>query len=130
MNLKSVLFIAITIALSPSQGFADDLRESYMARLSARDHFSSRGERLDSAAAVIRQDRANFYVYNMRDQEDEPDTFFAKKANRERLEKLLEHGTSTKSAVSRILNGTPLIKVMVYSDNAGRDYITVTIVSD
>jgi hypothetical protein len=130
MNLKSPVLFTVFLILVHSRGFADELRESYLARLSARDHFSSRGQRLDTAAAVIRQDRANYYVYNIRDDEDEPDTFFASKANRERLEQLLEHGTSNRNAVRRILNGTPLIKVQVYTTSGGRDYINVTVVSD
>ena len=130
MNLKFLLFFAAALCLSHLRCSADELLESYQARLTARDHFSSRGERLTSAAAVIRQDRANFYVYNLRDEEDEADSFFANKANRARLEKLLEHGTSNPNAIRRVVNGTPLIKVMVYADSAGRDYITVTIISD
>src|SRR5580698_3701854 len=47
--------------------------ESYTARLSERDHYNSNGQRLRSAAAIVRQDRANFYVYGLRDSEDEPD---------------------------------------------------------
>jgi hypothetical protein len=130
LNLKFPALAAVAFALLHAQGFADELRESYVARLSARDHFSSRGERLPSAAEVIRQDRANYYVYNIRDDEDEPDTFFANKANRARLEQLLEHGRSESSAVRRVMSGTPLIKVMVYRDDAGRDYINVTVISD
>jgi hypothetical protein len=123
------LFIGAFVLLH-AHGFGDELRESYIARLSARDHFSSKGERLQSAAAIIRQDRANFYIYDIRDPEDEPDAFFANKGNRERLEQLLEHGSSERSAVRHVLNGTPLIKVMIYRDNAGRDYINVTVISD
>jgi hypothetical protein len=130
MNLRFAAFATAAFALLHAQGFADELRESYIARLSARDHFSSRGERLQSAAAVIRQDRANYYVYNIRDNEDEPDAFFESKVNRARLEQLVEHGRSEPSAVRRVVNGTPLIKVMIYKDNAGRDYINVTVISD
>lgn len=130
MAPKFLVIAAAAFLLLRAQGFADDLVESYVARLSPRDHFSSKGERLQSPAAVIRQDRANYYVYNIRDDEDEPDTFFANKANRERLEQLLEHGRSQPSAVRRVLNGTPLIKVLIYRDNAGREYINVTVVSD
>lgn len=130
MNLKPLFLLLALICALHSRTLADDLRESYVARLSARDHFSSKGERLDSAAAVIRQDRANFHLYNLRDDEDEPDSYFASKANRERLEKLLDQGSANKNAVNRIVNGTPLIKVMVYVDGAGRDYITVKVISD
>jgi hypothetical protein len=48
--------------------------ETYTARLSPADHYNSNGVRLHSAAAIIRQDRANYYVYGIRDSED-TDTF-------------------------------------------------------
>ena len=99
--------------------------ESYTARLSPRDHYNSKGERLRSAAAIIRQDRANFYVYGLRDSEDEPDSYFSKKENRARLEQLLENGRTTPDAIYRIVNGTPLIRVDIYATG-----ILVTIVSD
>ena len=99
--------------------------ESYKARLSARDHFNSNGVRLRTAAAIIRQDRANFYVYGLRDDEDEPDSFFSIKANRARLEQMLENGRTTPEAAYAVVNGTPLIRVDIYGNG-----ITVTIISD
>jgi hypothetical protein len=99
--------------------------EFYAARLSARDHYNSSGQRLLSPAAIIRQDRANFYVFGLRDPEDEPDSFFSNKGNRARLEQMLENGRTTREAYDRIVNGTPLIRVDV--DSSG---ITVTILSD
>lgn len=99
--------------------------ESYTARLSSRDHFNSNGERLRAPAAIIRQDRANFYVYGIRDEEDEGDSFFSAKSNRARLEQLLDNGRTTRQAANSVVNGTPLIRVDIY-DNG----ITVTIVSE
>ncbi len=96
--------------------------ESYNARLSSKDHFNSNGERLTSVAAIIRQDRANYYVYGSHDAEDEPDDFFADKANRARLEFLLDHGRITGDVEDAILNSTPLIHVDIY-----RNYIVVTV---
>ena len=99
--------------------------ESYTARLSPRDHYNSNGVRLTSAAAIIRQDRANFYVYGMRDSEDEPDSFFSNKSNRARLEEMLENGRATRDAIDRVINGTPLIRVDIYANG-----INVTVLSE
>lgn len=99
--------------------------ETYTARLSERDHYNSNGQRLRSAAAIIRQDRANFYVYGVRDGEDEPDPYFSSKSNRARLEEMLENGRATPDAIDRIVNGTPLIRVEIYATG-----IQVTIISD
>ena len=101
------------------------LVESYSARLSPRDHYNSNGERLRSAAAIIRQDRAIFYVYGLRDDEDEPDPYFSSKGNRARLEQMLENGRTTPEAIYRVVNGTPLIRVDIYATG-----ISVSILSD
>jgi hypothetical protein len=123
-----VLVVAILSAglvREASAQIAADFIESYIARLSPRDHYNSSGERLHSAAAIIRQDRANFYVYGLRDTEDEPDSYFSTKANRARLESLLENGQTTPDAINRVVNGTPLIRVEIYASR-----ISVTILSD
>ena len=99
--------------------------ESYSARLSPRDHFNSNGERLHSAAAIIRQDRANYYVYGLRDPEDEPDSFFSKKEDRALLEQMLERGRATPQVISAIVNGTPLIRVDIYETS-----LAVTLISE
>ncbi len=107
---------------------ADRLLESYTARLSSQDHFSSSGARLSSAAAIIRQDRANFHKFGRQDPEDEGDQYFAAARNREVLEVMLERGSSTRGALNSIVNGTPLVQVSIFRDErSGRDYVTVTV---
>lgn len=90
--------------------------DSSTARLSAADHFNSIGARLTSAAAIIRQDRANFYVFGSYDTEDEVDSFLDGKANRAKLERMLNPGTFSPSAMRATLNGTPLTHVEIYHD--------------
>lgn len=68
--------------------------ETYTARLSAQDHFNSSGERLETAAAIIRQDRASFFVYGSKDSEDEVAGFFDSKYDRSRLKSMLDHARS------------------------------------
>jgi hypothetical protein len=102
------------------------LRDEYVARLGPRDHFNSRGERLISAAAIIRQDRANYHEFGIRDAEDESDHFFAAKQNRALMERYLERGRATQAAISAIVNDTPLVVVQLCGGPRG-DYITVTV---
>jgi hypothetical protein len=102
-------------ALAPTGVLAAPL-EVYEARLSAQDHFNSNGERLTTAAAIIRQDRANYHKFDLRDPEDEGDSFFASAENRARLEALIARGSVTPRAARAILNGTPLIVVTVFDD--------------
>ena len=131
--MRSSSFLLILMATFCGIGPVCDTRaqdlggyiESYSARLSARDHFNSNGERLHSAAAIIRQDRANYYVYGLRDPEDEPDSFFSKKEDRALLEQMLERGRATPQVISAIVNGTPLIRVDIYETS-----LTVTLISE
>ncbi len=131
--LRATTFFLVLITAVLSTGPTHDAHaqilgqyiESYTARLSPRDHYNSSGERLRSAAAIIRQDRANYYVYGLRDSEDEPDSYFSIKRNRARLEELLDNGRTTPDAIYRVVNGTPLIRVDIYAIG-----ISVTIVSD
>jgi hypothetical protein len=90
--------------------------ETYVARLSAQDHYNSNGVRLLTAAGIIRQDRANYYEFGKRDPEDQPDAFFSSVANRARLEEMLLHGTISPATNNEIVNGTPLIVVKVYEN--------------
>jgi hypothetical protein len=131
--ISPATFLVVLIAAILSAGLLHTARaqilgeytETYTARLSPADHYNSNGVRLHSAAAIIRQDRANYYVYGIRDSEDEPDSFFSVKSNRARMEQMLENGRSTPDAVYKIVNETPLIRVDIYSTG-----INVTVVSD
>ncbi len=94
---------------------AEQPLEGYVAKLSAQDHFNSKGVRLKSAAAIIRQDRANFHRFKVRDPEDEPDSFFASKDNRALMEEFLRNGRASQETLNAIVNGSPLVHVEIYS---------------
>ncbi|HXW41034.1 MAG TPA: hypothetical protein VEK75_07515, partial [Xanthobacteraceae bacterium] len=120
-----ILALAIAAAASmPTRAQAQQLIGSYVALLSERDHFNSNGQRLDSAAAIIRQDRANFHRFGIRDPEDQDDPFFGDERNRAALEQMLERGHADPGVVARIINGVALIKVDIYRE-AGDVFIRV-----
>ena len=105
---------------------AQELRESYKALLSERDHFNSEGQRLTSAAAIIRQDRANVHRFGIKDAEDQDDIFFADINNRAALEGQIERGTSDPAAIRRVVNGTVLVRVDIYQGSRG-PFVNVTV---
>ncbi len=76
MCYKSWLSVALVISGLANSSYANELVDSYVARLSAQDHFNSKGVRLESVAAIIRQDRANYHKFNLRDPEDTYDGVF------------------------------------------------------
>ena len=97
MFAKFVRALAIGIAIglaigAPTLAQAQQLIGSYVALLSEADHFNSSGQRLSSAAAIIRQDRANFHRFGIKDPQDEGDAFFADEGNRPRSNKCSNAG--------------------------------------
>ena len=105
---------------------AQTLIESYTALLSERDHFNSIGERLTTAAAIIRQDRANFHRFALRDRADEGDHYFADADNRATLERMLERGRAQPGVLRRIVNDIVTIHVEIFHGDNG-DYVHVTV---
>ena len=118
-RLSVLLFGAIGLVLAgfaaPSGAAAQEL-DRYQARLSPADHYNSNGQRLREAAQIIRQDRANVHRFGKRDPEDQLDSFFASKANRARMEAMLRNGSADPGVRSAIVNGTPLIEVIIYQN--------------
>lgn len=109
------LLISLVLCLSAVQSAnAEQLLETYVAKLVTQDHFNSKGIRLTNAAAIIRQDRANFHKFGKADEQDEWDSFFSRKANRARLERMLRNGVASKATLKQIVNSTPTIVVYIY----------------
>ncbi len=107
--------IALFVLATPGGALAQEL-DRYQARLSPADHYNSRGQRLQDAAAIIRQDRANVHRFGKRDPEDQLDAYFGSKANRGRMEAMLRNGSADPGVRSAIVNGTPLIEVIIYQN--------------
>jgi hypothetical protein len=119
---------ALVAAVIATPVRAQTLVESYTAFLSEADHFNSNGQRLTSAAAIIRQDRANFHRFGRGDPGDEGDRFFASIDNRAAMERMLERGRATPCTINAIVNRTPLIRVDIYRDTDG-PLIRVTVLN-
>ncbi len=127
MNRLATLSLAVSLAAlvaGSSGAAADTLLGSYQARLSWKDHEASDGYRLDSAAQVVRQDRANVHRHIQTDEEDDIDVWFTTNAKRARFEQMLNRpGAMGQSTRRAILRGEPLIQVDVY-----RNSVEVTII--
>ncbi|MBX3529153.1 MAG: hypothetical protein KF849_00995 [Rhizobiaceae bacterium] len=103
---------------------ADTLLGSYIARLSDNDHYASDGYKLDTAAQVVRQDRANWHRFNRGDAEDEDDPWFGSADARARYESLLNKSGAIDQATRRaILGGEPVIEVQVYRNSVRVDIL-------
>lgn len=124
MTLRTLAVAAALVAAAAATPAVAkrQMLDSYCAQLSARDHFNSNGQRLTTAAAIIRQDRANYHKFGKRDPGDQDDSFFRNAGNRARLEALIAGGDSEASALRRIVNGEPRICVEIYED-----FVNVTV---
>jgi hypothetical protein len=87
MNKKTSLLLLLAITLTVTRVAASTV-VSYHARLSEQDHFSTDGKRLESVAAILSQDRANYHRFHKRDTNDQSDPFFTTKAHRDLFYKM------------------------------------------
>ena len=126
MIRKTLLALGLVLACS-APAAAAELIGSYNAFLSRADHYNSQGERLTSAAAIIRQDRANFHKFGIQDDQDESDDYFDDVGNRAVLEQLLNDGDSDAGVLSRIVNSNVMIHVDIYRGRHHRNYVVVTL---
>lgn len=97
---------------------ADEFLGSYEARISDTDHRASDGYPLDTAAQMVRQDRANWHKFGRGDAEDQDDPWFASTDARARFERMLGKGGAMSAATKKaIANGEPVIRVDVYRNS-------------
>ena len=118
-NTKLILLSSLLIVAIPA--YADDYLCSYSARISYADKHNSNGVSIannysnSTVAGILRQDRANFYVFNKRDREDKKDCIFHSKAARANMQKSIAAGSIPQYAKQIIVDENPLINVDVYS---------------
>jgi hypothetical protein len=129
MNRHTTLFtiLALTIlslGCLPGRACADQLMDTYIARLSLADHFNSSGKLITTVPGIIRQDRANYHKFGVRDREDQNDSVFGIERNRDLMESKLASGHCSASAKHSIIYGTPLIVVKIY-----RHHVDITVLN-
>jgi hypothetical protein len=108
----------LTMLVGATAAAADEYLGSYQARISEQDHQASDGYPLDTAAQMVRQDRANWHKFGNGDSDDQDDPWFTSNSQRSRLERMLGQGGAMSSGTRRaIVNGEPLIEVEVYRNS-------------
>ena len=103
------------------------LLEEYTAFIGRDDLYNSSGERLTQPWQVLRQDRANFHQFGVRQRGDQDDTFFASKGNRARFERMIAEGRMSREAVSTILQGGAIVRVQIWGRGSVGDYVLVQV---
>ena len=93
---------------------AQDLIASYTAYIGQADLHNSNGQRLREPWQILRQDRANFHRFGVRQFADEYDPVFASMQARAQMESLLQQGTITPEARRAVLRGDLIVHVQVW----------------
>lgn len=102
------------------------LIESYVAYIGDDDLYNSQGVRLTEPWQIIRQDRANFHRFGLRDPGDENDSFFASSRNRAIMERMLANGRISRQAARDLVRGGALVLVEIYGSGSIGRYVVVT----
>lgn len=127
MKKMSFFILSAMLGLMPTLANAKYLC-TYYAQISENDKYNSQGKPLAtsytkaSAAAILRQDRANFHEFGHRDFGDTADCVMHIRQQRAKFEAYLNKGTATKNAIYQIVEGYPIVRVDLFTDS-----ISVTI---
>jgi hypothetical protein len=112
--LKKLAFGLVTagaLAL-PAQAQAQ-ASVDYCTKLSEADHRNSKGQPLRDAGSILRQDRANFHSFGLRDFGDQTDPMFVTSDARARIPALLAASSTPPPVLRAIVSGTPDVCVSV-----------------
>lgn len=119
--------LATILALAAGGAFAQDLLDSYVAYIGEADLYNSKGARLSEPWQVLRQDRANYHRYGIRQPMDMGDRFFSSMENRAIMERMVRSGTIDRVAARNIMRGNTKVFVQVYGLGNRGDYVSVTV---
>lgn len=112
--MRRILATALLALALPLPAAAQDLLASYTAYIGQADLYNSNGQRLSEPWQVLRQDRANFHRFGIRQFADEYDPVFPSMEARAQMESLLRQGTITPEARRAILAGDMIVHVQVW----------------
>jgi hypothetical protein len=121
------IFCASAEAQSITRAREPEVIGSYTAYISQEDLHNSSGARLSQPWQIIRQDRANYHAYGIRDRGDEDDSFFLDKTNRENLEAMLANGSMSRDAQLMILQGNCWVNVQIYGHGNTGSFLEVEV---
>jgi len=117
--VKRVLAVMLILCAGP--GAAQELLGSFTAYIGTDDLYNSSGARLSEPWQVLRQDRANYHRFGIRQRGDEWDPFFSSIDNRAAMERMILNGRIDPQARRDILRGGATVFVRIYGEgNTGR----------
>ena len=126
--MKKKLLLAAALCALASPALAQSVIDEYMAYIGPDDLYNSDGDRLTQPWQIIRQDRANYHRFGIRDPDDEGDSFFASANNRARMERMLRNGEISASAGRAVVRGDVYVYVQVWGEGNTGNFVSVEVV--
>lgn len=124
--MRHILLSFFWLLVAPGVTHAQDLIASYTAFIGPADLVNSQGVRLTDFGQILRQDRANYHRFGLRDELDMPDPIFASLVYRERIPTIWTVMPGSEYVVDRVLAGQPqLLTVLVYGSFGEPAFILV-----
>jgi hypothetical protein len=114
---RGIALLATALALSAGPLAAQEYRVGYYrAWIGPEDLFNSNGQRLNSAADILRQDRANVHRFGIVHQGDEGDPWFFQPGAREAMAGMLRAGGGIAPSTERLIRqGNVPVFVSIYA---------------
>lgn len=112
--MRKILSLVLALLLVAAPLSAQSLLGSYSAWIGPDDLYNSRGVRLWEPWQIIRQDRANFHRFNLRDPGDGGDPWFANANARASLEQAVSRISFTPYDRNLIVQGGAWVQLDLY----------------
>lgn len=112
--MRFILSLVAALLLASVPASAQSLLGSYSAWIGQQDLYNSRGQRLGEPWQIIRQDRANFHRFNIRDAGDGGDPWFANANARASLEQAVMRINFSPNQRAMIVQGGSWVQLDLY----------------
>lgn len=122
--------VLICALAMPGLAAAQEFNLSYLTAIGPQDLFNTRGARLDSAAGVLRQDRANYHRFAVRQPQDEWDPVLHDSDARDAFEDALDAAGIDPATEAAILSGGALVLVELRRGTGVFDYARVAVLGE
>lgn len=121
-------FVAAALACACAlPAFAQDYIGGYTAYIGEDDLYNSNGARLREPWQILRQDRANYHRFGIRQRGDEGDPFFSSADNRAAMEQMVMRGSITREARRLLVQGGATVYVDIYGRGGRGTSVEVTV---
>lgn len=121
------VFAGLLAACLATPVAAQELIGQYTAYIANDDLYNSSGARLSEPWQVLRQDRANYHRFGIRQPGDQWDPWFGDIDNRAAMERMVMQGRIDPVARRNLVNGGAIVQVFIYGRNGVGTYVDVDV---